>query len=418
VPSIRNPEVLVVGAGPVGLLSALALTERGVRVEVLDKEPCTAARSYALALHPRTLEILDEAGLASTLIAKGWRVETLGVYDDVGLRAKLDLGLLSSRFPFVLVVPQSELESTLQERLQAKGVEVKWNHRVSGLHVSNSSASVTVDKLEDATSGYAVIPTERDVVESSSTEARFVVGADGHRSVVRKALGISFDSRGDAELYAVVEFDLEEGPGHEMRVIFRDSAKSALWALGQHRCRWSFQLDSTEALDSRFKSRLAVRFREETLPHIAGDFLRQIVGTRAPWYRPEMVGVDWCTIVQFERRLARKFGRENVWLAGDAAHLTGPIGVQSMNLGLLEAYELATRMARILREDAPASLLAEYGRERLLDWHMLLSGDEGVSATDDADAWVAKHRGRFLDCLPASGEELTKLLQQVGLRPF
>ena len=115
----------MVGAGPVGLFAALQLTRQGVEVEIIDSQWRTAARSYALALHPQTLELFEEINKKEPLLEHGRKVESIGFYDIKGRETAIDLGNLSGRFPHALVLPQSLLEAKLEEQLEAAGVKVK-----------------------------------------------------------------------------------------------------------------------------------------------------------------------------------------------------------------------------------------------------------------------------------------------------
>ena len=117
----------------------------------------------------------------------------------------------------------------------------------------------------------------------------------------------------------------------------------------------------------------------------------------------------------FERRLARSFGKGGVWLAGDAAHQAAPVGVHSMNSGLVEARELAERISRIQREGGPPSLLQDYASETHNTWQWLLSNGRAVRALPGADPWVRQIATRILACIPASGDHLKPLLEQIGL---
>src|SRR6185436_4123616 len=128
-----DPEVLVVGAGPVGLVAALFLEQRGVRVEIVDMHQRTAQHSYALAIHPRTLRVLEEAGLADALIAAGRKLTTVAFYEGRERRAEIDYSRLASRHPYLLVVRQSLLERAAEEALHHKKHRVLWGHRLQSL---------------------------------------------------------------------------------------------------------------------------------------------------------------------------------------------------------------------------------------------------------------------------------------------
>ncbi|HSG38864.1 MAG TPA: FAD-dependent oxidoreductase, partial [Thermoanaerobaculia bacterium] len=150
------PEVLVVGAGPVGLFTALTLADLGVRVQVVDQERRPAARSYALALHPQSLRLLAEAGVTGELLAHAHRIDSVAFYEGTERRAALDLSGLPD-FPHVAVVPQQILEGALASRLAQRGAAVLWNHRVSDLELDDRMTLAKVERLERSASWTAAV---------------------------------------------------------------------------------------------------------------------------------------------------------------------------------------------------------------------------------------------------------------------
>jgi NADPH-dependent dioxygenase len=401
----ERPEVLVAGAGPVGLLTALALAEQGVQVQIVDQERRPAARSYALALHPQSLRLLDEIGLADDLLARAHRIERLAFYEGMERRAELDFTALPAEFPFVAVLPQQILEGTLESALKGRGVPVLWNHRLAELHLGGGGAAALVERHgpAGAEDGFDVRP-------------EFLVGADGHRSLVRHALQASYVEMAPAELFAVFEL-MADGPAEsEARVVFSEHKTGVLWPLGGRRYRWSLQVDEWEGFEEpRFKSRLYPEVGEEPFPYLVRDKLSELLAEMAPWFETEPGEIVWSMAVRFERRLAGRFGHGKAWLAGDAAHLASPVGAQSMNVGLREAYDLARRLGFILREDYPPDLLESYDAEHRHEWRQLLGARGRPEPGPDTDPWVRKHAARILPCVPGSGDDLILLLRQLGL---
>ena len=411
----HETEALVVGAGPVGMLAALALAERDVKVEVVDEEWRAAARSYALALHPASLELLDEAGLATELVEQGHRLTRVAFYDGAERRAEIYPAELPRAFPFLLVLPQKALEAALERRLERHGVKVRWNQRLAGLALDGARPVATVERLAKESTGYSVATTVWVVEGETVTAADFVLGADGHRSAVRQALGVKLEPLGESELYAVFEISCDAPDLDEVRVVLDDGKTSVLWPLGGGRFRWSFQLDAAAVEVARpDKSRLAVQVGRHAYPFLSQDDLAGLIERRAPWFEGAIDAVEWSVAVRFERRLAESFGRNGAWLAGDAAHLAPPVGVHSMNAGLAEAHDLAGRIARVLRRGSSRDLLAAYGRERREAWRRLLGGR--VEAGPEAPEWVRKQAGRIVPCLPGFGPDLDRLAAQLGLR--
>ena len=393
----HDPEVLVVGAGPVGLVAALFLHRRGVDVEVIDMGVRTTQHSYALAIHPRTLRILDEVGLAEKLIAAGRKLTKVGYYTGRERRAEIDYSSLASDHPYLLVVRQSMLESAAAEALRAQKVKVLWGHQLQALNADDGIIQARVATLDQVAAGYPIARSEWVVRRSKTLKPAYVIGADGYDSAVRRMSGIEMEELGAAELFSVYEIEADGELPSEARVILEADLTSVYWPLEDGRCRWGFQIGDTSQ-------------------HAATmERLEQLLAARAPWFTARPTVIYWSTLGLFERRLARSLGNGGVWLAGDAAHQAAPVGVHSMNSGLVEARELAARMSAILREGRPPSLLDEFGVETLEAWQRLLGAAGKVRALPGAETWVQQTGARIAACVPASGDDLEALLGQVGL---
>jgi NADPH-dependent dioxygenase len=404
-----EPEVLIAGAGPVGLFAALRLAQQGIRVQIVDEERRHAARSYALALHPLSLRLLEEAGAASLLLSHGHRVEAMGFYEGLRSHAWMRFSELPAEHPYVLVVPQQTLEGILESRLAEHGVQVQWNQRLIEVRQTGGETLVRTQKTVHGRSRW----TEG---ETFTYQPGFVIGADGHRSTVRAALGLEPVQAGPQELFAVFELLTDDPVGAEARVVLDERHASVLWPLGEGRLRWSFQIESWEGfVEPRFKSRKFGEVGEEPFPYLIAGKLQELARERAPWFEASLGEVVWSAAVPFERRLVDRFGLGNVWLAGDAAHLASPIGNQSMNVGLREAHELAWRIAGILGGRLPHETLERYDRERRREWRLLQGLAGPLSANSEASPWVRSQAERILPCVPASGESLDLLLEQIGL---
>jgi 2-polyprenyl-6-methoxyphenol hydroxylase-like FAD-dependent oxidoreductase len=395
-----DPEVLVVGAGPVGLVAALFLQKHGVRVEIVDMHQRTTQHSYALAIHPGTLRILDEAGLSEGLIAAGRKLTKVAYYQGRERRAEIDYSALTSRHPYLLVVRQSLLERAVEESLREKKVKVLWGHRLQSLAADGATVRAEVAALDQVAAGYPVARSEWVVVRSETIRPAYVIGADGYDSAVRRMSGIETEEHGEGQIFSVYEIEAAgELPG-EVRVILDPDLTSVYWPLEEGRCRWGFQIrDASE--------------------HVASmERLEQLMAARAPWCTARPTQIYWSTLGLFERRLTRSFGKGGVWLAGDAAHQAAPVSVHSMNSGLVEARELATRISRILREKAPPSLLDEFATSTHDAWRRLLNAGSVRAlpgTTRAADSWVPQAAARIHGCIPASGDDLESLLKQIGL---
>ena len=412
----KETDVLVAGAGPVGLFTAVTLAERGIDTTLLDAQWRTAGRSYALGLHSASLDLFDELGLAEDLIANGFRVDTVAFYRGGERLGEMRLGELGRKYPFVLVLPQNRLEQALEAGLKKRRVKVRWSHRMARLAEEDGRVAADVERLARDSSGYALASTGTVVDKTFTTRAHLVLGADGHRSAVRRLLDIDFAQLGEPQLFAVFEFTIAGEPYHEVRVVLDDDTVSVLWPLRDGRCRWSFQLPgAVEDGIPRIKSRFSIQVGAQPYPFVREENLEKFIAERAPWFAGRADKIRWSLAVQFENRLAASFGRGRTWLVGDSTHVTGPAGIQSMNRGLTEARELAGLAAGLVRGETAADRLDDYGSKHRESWLDLL-GRRRIEATADAPDWARQAADRLVPLIPASGVDLEQLLGQVGLR--
>jgi 2-polyprenyl-6-methoxyphenol hydroxylase-like FAD-dependent oxidoreductase len=414
-----KPQVLVAGAGPVGLFAALSLARRGVPVRIIDEEWRATTHSYALALHPKSLELLDELGLMDDVLDNAREVRALGLYDAGGRRAGIRLDELGGKYPFVAVLAQADLEQLLMDALQRAGVQVEWSCRLARISPAADHVDTTVDTLGTESVGYAIAGSETVVESSHDIPFRFVIAADGHESLVRTQLGIRFDSVRAADDFAIFEFEAKGEPPDEMCVVLDDGTVNVLWPMAGQRVRWSFQLtDHTASESSRDKDRLLMQFDDDGHPIAEPASLERLIAERAPWFAAKIGPVHWATEVHFEYRLASAFGGERVHLVGDASHVTGPVGVQSMNGGLREAAALGEIVADSIKAGSSLDGVTEHFSRRADEWRRLLGvGESGVVPNASALPWIRQRAQRIATCIPASGGDFDTLIEQVGLEP-
>jgi 2-polyprenyl-6-methoxyphenol hydroxylase-like FAD-dependent oxidoreductase len=316
----------------------------------------------------------------------------------------------------MVILPQNAFESLLEQRLRKLGVAINWSHRFAEVHNEAETVVATIEELGATATGYIVPHWETIVKKSFPLRAQFLVGADGHGSLVRQRLGIENTHVAEPAFFAAYEFEPEEKVEEEVRVVLDSSTTNVLWPLPGNKYRWTFQLVKAE-MPSDFpeKERRAVRFAQQTVDERIRQYVETVAKQRAPWFSGGVKQITWCTEVVFEQRVAQQFGRQRCWLAGDAAHQTGPVGVQSMNVGLAEAATLAGALRKILREKAALNLLEACNREWQDEWRRLLGLTGGLRPRSDTGPWVRERRARILSCLPASNGDLPRLASQMGL---
>lgn len=395
--------VLVVGAGPVGLSIALALKERNIPVSLIERDDRPGTHSYALALHPWTVEQLGRWGILEPLKADGLEISHLAFFDDTSCQYELDLTKIGSSSAGLLVVGQDHLEEALMKPLNDAAVPVHWSHRLASIKSGEAGVEVELEHLSEGMSGYAMARLEWQVEKELSSTVPYVVGADGHLSIVRRRLGIDFPKMGPTQSFAVFEFKSNFAHDNRARIVFGEKGTSILWPLPGGYCRWGFEIDESDAdTYSRDKDRLFVQVGSHGFQALEDSMLKQLLSERAHWFDGSIDQFRWRMMVRFEKRLTESFGSDRVWLAGDAGHLAAPIGMQSMNIGIREGCELATVLADTMEGRGGPDLLAAYGQGRIEEWRALMGLDTSFKAGAETPDFIKAHLDKLHGCLPAS----------------
>ncbi|MFE6850962.1 FAD-dependent monooxygenase [Streptomyces sp. NPDC057674] len=327
-----DTQVLVIGAGPTGLLLAGDLATAGIDVTLVERRPHGLANmTRAFGVHARTLEQLDARGLADELVATG---TTLGTARLFG-RLDLDLTRLPSRFNHLLVTPQYEVERLLERRAAAAGVTFRYGTELRGLHQDTDTVTAEF--------------TDPDGTPLTLT-ARHLVGTDGVRSAVRTALGLPFPGGSVIRSLVLADVRLTEEPADAFSVSGSGDTFAFLAPFGDGWYRvmgWSRtrQVPDTEPVDLD-------EVREIT---------RRALGTDLGMHDPR-----WISRFHSDERQVPSYRVGRVLLAGDAAHVHSPAGGQGMNTGLQDAANLSWKLTAVLRGDAPdpEALLDSYQSER------------------------------------------------------
>jgi len=229
-------------------------------------------------------------------------------------------------------------------------------------------------------------------------------------------LGIDYERLSGPTAFEVCEFETDAELGRDVRVVLDDTTTNVLWPLPDGRCRWSFQVVVPRAADEfPSKDRSVLVVDQPEVDSQKRRHVQELVRERAPWFEGTIGEIVWSAEVQFEPGVSRQFGQGRCWLAGDAAHQTGPVGMQSMNVGLREAAELVGNVKKILREQGSPNLLNAYASDRREEWQHLLGTKGELRPRVQTDPWIASRGARILPCLPASGEHLRQLFDQIGL---
>ncbi|QFQ97216.1 FAD-dependent oxidoreductase [Streptomyces phaeolivaceus] len=336
--------VIVVGAGPTGLLLAGDLAAAGVPVTLVEKRGHRISNlSRAFVVHARTLEQLDARGLADALEAKGRTLDRINLFGRLSVR----LDTLPSRFNHLLVIPQYEVEEVLERRAVEAGVRFRYETEVTAIEQGTDAGTATGVGAGGEEGGVTVVVRTADG-GTDRLIAAYVVGTDGHRSAVRTAVGLPFPGKSVIRSVVLADVRLDEEPAQVLtaNAVGDAFAFIAPFGDGYHRViGWHRGHDVPDS------------------EPLGLDEVREI--TRLALGRDYgMRDARWMSRFHSDERQAPAYRVGRVFLAGDAAHVHTPAGGQGMNTGLQDAANLGWKLAAVLGGHADPALLDTYEAER------------------------------------------------------
>ncbi|HXL54320.1 MAG TPA: FAD-dependent monooxygenase [Gemmatimonadales bacterium] len=356
-----DTDVLIVGAGPTGLMLANQLARRGVRIRIIDRHAGPARESRALGVQARTLEIYSHLGIADRAVALGKKADGAVLWAEGRRAARVPLGDIGrdvSPYPYLLVLGQDDNERLLGDALRARGLGVEWNTELVGLAQDSDHVTATL-KNADGTRSEVRVP--------------WLAGCDGARSTVRELNGIAFEGAPYQHVFFVADVQMTGSMVPELLNVY-------LWRSGFHLV---FPMRETDhwrivgILPPQLRGRDNLTF-EETIPT-----LRHEVGSQLSFQ-----ACNWFSTYRIHHRRAARFHDRRCFLLGDAAHVHSPVGGQGMNTGLQDAYNLAWKLALVVSGRAAAALVHSYEDERLPVANHLLKRTDRFFSIVVSDSWL------------------------------
>lgn len=356
-----HTDVLIIGAGPTGLVLALWLSKLGITVRILDKTSGPGTTSRALAVQARTLELYRQLDLTDTVVANGHPVPAANLWVKGQPAAHLpfdSIGANLTPYPFLHIYPQDQHEQLLIERLQGLGVTVERNTELLDFTQHTDAVSARL-RLPDGS--------------EHTCEAHYLAGCDGARSTVRQGLHIEFPGGTYQQVFYVADVDASGPPMNgELHVDLDEADFLAVFPLaGAGRARLIGAVR-----DERAEAPEQLRF--EDVSQRAIEHLKL-----------QVLKVNWFSTYRVHHRVAGQFRQQRAFLLGDAAHVHSPAGGQGMNTGIGDAINLAWKLCSVLKGKAHDDLLDSYPIERMAFARRLVATTDQVFTFATADGSIA-----------------------------
>ena len=382
--------VVIVGAGPTGVLLAIELARRGVEVRVLDRQLARSPESRAIGIHARTLEVFHKLGVVEEFLDLGHRVNGAMFHIRARHSVRVRFGRVDSAYPFMLTLSQAETQRILDEKLESRGVTIERGIQVVGID-------------HDAT-GAKLVTVTPDGSRERTLTADWLVGADGAGSIVRRSLNLSFDGDDYGQDWLMAEVSIDSPlPWDHFHVFAYTPAVLPAFPLPSHRWR----VFVPQVPDRAVAEREAPTMEE----------IERLVAERGP---AGMKVADPTLLAAFRcyRRHTKIMRSGRAFLAGDAAHVHSPAGGQGMNTGLNDAFNLGWKLSLVVQGHATSVLLDTYQSERMPIAEGVLALTHALvrtfTPTSSGERWLRDRLLPVASRIPAAERRFVTRLAQVS----
>lgn len=392
-----HTDVIIIGAGPTGLSLACQLIRYGIDFVVVEKNATVTPFSKAIGVQARTLEIYDQLGLAQPAIERGAIADRARLIEGGEVRGEMHLGLFGkdlSQYPYMLMFEQSKNEELLYEFVRKHNRDVLWKTELESF--SQDAAGVT-----------AQVKTPSG--ESLTISGKYLVGCDGASSPVRHALGLTFEGSTFERLFYVADARVDwEFPHDALHVCLAKEVFVAFFPMpGENRYRivGTFPESKNEEQGEVDYEEIEREIKEQAKLSL------------------EISDVKWFSLYKVHSRRVNKFSNGRCFLAGDSAHIHSPAGAQGMNTGIQDAYNLAWKLALVIKGEAAESLLDTYNEERLANAKRLLETTDRIFEFAAGPSWLMSFFrlhifppvAGFITSVDAIRTRLFMLVSQIGI---
>ncbi len=378
-------DVLVVGAGPVGLFAANELIRHGLSCHIIDKKNTLSEHSKAAAIHIRSLRMLDDSGFLAEVLQQGHKIVGMTFKAKGEIIMQGDFANVDAMLHYLIDLPQNKTEKIFYDGLRYKGQDVSWLTELT-----------QIEQTEDS-----VIATVKNGETESQLKAKWLLACDGSHSTIRHLLNLNFVGAEYKEHWWLADVDLAwENPSDRMIAYLNEKGPSIFFPLGPKRYRIVTRVDEGEPENPSLEE-----FQSHVASRISDTF--------------KISNPDWLTGFNIHHRQIEQYHHGRIFLAGDAAHIHSPMGGQGLNTGMQDVYNLAWKLAYVQHKKMPADILESYHIERhAVGKNVVHDSDrltKMVNLNNPAAQFVRNHMMKLITSIPHLRNNMTSKMAELDI---
>ncbi len=387
----QHTPVLIVGAGPTGLMAANLLAQFGIDFRLIDSKSRATTHSNAVGIHARSLEVLQAAGMVEKFLESGLHIQTAQIYRDPKLLLKLRLKNLLSQFQYVLSLPQNLTEKYLTEALLEKQYKIERNTTLAALYPFDDHVDVVLEKHNS---------------EREKLSATWVLACDGAHSTVRALANIDFEGDDFDQEFLLADISFKRSPPRN-RIEAHFSDQSILFYVPLPNSDFRVITNLTE--DHPLYNKKSV-----SADRVA-DVFQQRLNRK---YQIEKI--NWHSFFWIHSKLTPSFSKDRIFLLGDAAHIHSPVGAQGMNTGFQDAFNLIWKLALVIDGKCNSKILDSYCEERKPIAEQIVSNTKNMTSFITSQSkftiWLKTSLFRSINHLDKLKSAITQQLAQLNFQ--